>query len=191
MLTNLCGNGTKPKPKWDVHLRYIGGRAWILAETFRPWIAGRCGQRLLTSSFRRDSPVKKLPTLSCTVTLVPRQRFPVASSLAHPQMASSPLKSGLYPGRFTSRNPSPRVRRYSLSASPRCAGALSQITFNGPGCFSLSCSRKAVDVPELLLPSSSIHSTSPLSRHTADPGSWTRWVPWFAPWMGAGYGLGT
>ena len=38
-------------------------------------------------------------------------------------------------------------------------------TFNGPRCLSLSCLRKVSDVPALLFPSSSIHSTSPVSRH--------------------------
>ena len=53
-------------------------------------------------------------------------------------------------------------------ASPRWAGALSQMTRSGPGCFSFSCVRKATEVPLLLLPYSSIHSTSPVSRHTAE-----------------------
>ena len=109
-----------------------------------------------------------LPTLSCTRALLPRHRFLVASSLAQPQMASSPLKSGLYPGRFTSRSSRPDVCRYSRTASPRCAGALSQMTFSAPACLSLSCLRKAAEVPELLLPSSSTHSTLPVSRHTAE-----------------------
>ena len=47
----ITGNGygtqscipTKPKPRWDVHLRYIGDRAVILAEILRPLIAGWCG----------------------------------------------------------------------------------------------------------------------------------------------------
>ena len=52
-------------------------------------------QRRCTSSFRLVSPVRKLPTLSCTATLLPKHRLPVASSLAHPQIASSALKSGL------------------------------------------------------------------------------------------------
>ena len=34
---------TKPKPRWDVHLQYIGDWAGILAEILRPLIAGRCG----------------------------------------------------------------------------------------------------------------------------------------------------
>ena len=42
-----------------------------------------------------------------------------------------------------------------------CAGALSQITFSGPACRSLSCLRNTADVAELLFPSNSIHSTSP------------------------------
>ncbi len=34
---------TKPKPRWDVHLQYIGDWAGILAEILRPLIAGRFG----------------------------------------------------------------------------------------------------------------------------------------------------
>ena len=71
--------------------------------------------------------------LSGTAALLPRHRLPVASSLAHPQMASSALKSGLYPGRFSSCSPSPGVLRYSRIASLRWAGALSQITFKSQG----------------------------------------------------------
>ena len=37
-----------------------------------------------------------------------------------------------------------------------------------PRVFPLSCSRKATEVPALLFPSSSIHSTSPVSRQTAE-----------------------
>ena len=48
----------------------------------------------LTSSLRLASPARKLPTLSCTKALFPRHRFPVASSLAHPQMASSAMGYG-------------------------------------------------------------------------------------------------
>ena len=33
----------KLKPRWDVHLRYIGDWAGILAEILRPLIAGWCG----------------------------------------------------------------------------------------------------------------------------------------------------
>jgi hypothetical protein len=39
--------------------------------------------------------LKKFPTLCCTAALVPRHRFPVASALTQPQIASSALKSGL------------------------------------------------------------------------------------------------
>ena len=45
---------------------------------------------------------------------------------------------------------------------------LSQITISGLECLSLSCLRKAAEVPELLLPSRSIHSTSAVSKHTAE-----------------------
>ena len=105
-------------------------------------------------------------------------------------MASSALKSGLYPGRFTSCSFRFGVRRYSRIASPRWAGALSQITFKDPGCFSFSCFRKATEVPELLLPPSSIHSTPafaragsppspsiPLSSSWPSPRSWDWWTP--------------
>ncbi len=33
----------KPKPRWDVHLQYIGDWAGMLAEILRPLIAGGCG----------------------------------------------------------------------------------------------------------------------------------------------------
>ena len=60
----------------------------------------------------------------CTRAFVPKHWFPVTSSLTQPQTASSALKSGLYPGRFTSCSPSPGVLRYSRTASPRCSGAV-------------------------------------------------------------------
>ena len=34
---------TKPKPRWDVHLPEVGGRAGSLAGGIRPLIAGPCG----------------------------------------------------------------------------------------------------------------------------------------------------
>ena len=52
-------------------------------------------QHRFTSSFRLASEARKFPTLSCTMDLVPRHRFPVASSLTQPQIDSSALKSGL------------------------------------------------------------------------------------------------
>ena len=78
-----------------MHLPEVGDRAGSLAGGIRPLIAGPCRQRRLTSSFRLVSLARKLPTLSCTAALLPKHRFPVASSRAHPQMASSALKSGL------------------------------------------------------------------------------------------------
>ena len=75
-------------------------------------------QRRLTSSFRLASPARNLPTLSCTTALLPKHRFPVTSSRTQPQMVSSALKSGLYPGRFTSLRFRPVVLKYSRTASP-------------------------------------------------------------------------
>ena len=45
-------------------------------------------QRRFTSSFRQARPARKLPALSCTLTLLPKHRFPAAASLAQPQIAS-------------------------------------------------------------------------------------------------------
>ena len=80
-----------------------------------------------TSAFLLASPARGLPTLSCTATLRPRHRYSVTSSLAHPHIAWSALKSDLQPGRaypektgFTNSNPMPGARRYSLSAIPWC-----------------------------------------------------------------------
>ena len=36
-------SATKPKPRWDVHLPEVGGRAGSLAGGIRPLIAGPCG----------------------------------------------------------------------------------------------------------------------------------------------------
>ena len=117
-------------------------------------------------------PRHKNPIPTPVRDLVPQHRFPVASSLTHPQTASSALKSGLKPGRFTSPGFRPGIRRYSRTASPllslrRGAGALPQMTFSGPACLGLSCLRNTADVSELLFPSNSIHSTSPVSKQTA------------------------
>ena len=98
------------------------------------------------------------------------------SSLTQPQMASSALKSGLYPGRFTSRSLPVRASPSASSgqmqvlrnASPRWADALSQITYTGPAYLCRNCSKNAAEVPALLFPSSSIHSTSPVSRNTTE-----------------------
>ncbi len=63
-------------------------------------------------------PRHKNPIHTPVRDLVPQHRFPVASSLTHPQTASSALKSGLKPGRFTSPGFRPGIRRYSRTASP-------------------------------------------------------------------------
>ena len=85
----------KLKPKWDVHLLDEGNRAGEAGWSASALDCRTVRQRRRTSSFRLASPARKLPTRSRTAALVPRHRFPVASSRAHPQMASSALKSGL------------------------------------------------------------------------------------------------
>ena len=68
-----------------MHFQVFGNRTGGFAGAARPLIAGRFGQRRLTSPLRLASPLRKLPTLSCTRALVSRYRFPVVSSLAQPQ----------------------------------------------------------------------------------------------------------
>ena len=58
-------------------------------------------------------------TLSCTWALLPRHRFPVASSLTQPQTAASALKSGLYPGRaYPRENGVHQPQPHSCAADP-------------------------------------------------------------------------
>ena len=52
--------------------------------------------------------------------------------------------------------------------SPPWAGALSQITISGSAWLARNWRRKAAEVSALLLPSSAIASTSPVSRQTAE-----------------------
>ena len=66
----------------------------VLQERFCPGLQD-CPAPLSHLSLRSVSPARNRPTLSCTAALLPRHRFPVASSLAQPQTASSALKSGL------------------------------------------------------------------------------------------------
>ena len=62
-----------------------------------PWkiIPKPTQSHILYQHFMEPVLARKLPTLSCTAALLPKHRFPVAASRAHPQMASSALKSGL------------------------------------------------------------------------------------------------
>ena len=68
------------------------------------------------------------------------------------------------------RTPRWGVRRYSLTASPRCAGALSQITLSGPKCLSFSCLSKADEVPALLFQQPTTLSEC-RNRYTGSPRS--------------------
>ena len=43
LVTDRRFTGTKPKPRWDVHLPEVGDRAGSLAGGIRPLIAGPCG----------------------------------------------------------------------------------------------------------------------------------------------------
>ena len=160
-----------------------GNRGGSLAGVFRPLIAGPSGSavslRLSGWTARpgicRPSP---RPTPGQALHRRPAPQAQIASGLLSRPAPDSLIgvevravaRQSLPSCRrgFTSRRSSPGVLRYSCTASPRCAGALSQITFNGPRCLSLNCLRKVSDVPALLFPSSSIHSTSPVSRHTAE-----------------------
>ena len=174
---------SKPKPRWDVHLPDVGNRAGNLAGVLRPLTAvlsGSGASPRLSGWPARPGSCRPSPQPTPGQAL---HRRPAAQTQIASGLLSRPTPDGLIcvevravarqslpPCRrgFTSRRFRPSVLRYSRIASPRWAGALSQMTRIGPGCFSLSCSRKATEVPLLLLPSSSIHSTSPVSRHTAE-----------------------
>ena len=105
-------------------------------------------------------------------SLPPRHRLPVASSPAHPHSTSLALKIGV-----EVRTSARQVRQlqvqtgsfqYDRITGPQCAGALSQITLNLPPCLSSNRSKKAKELSLLLFPSSSIHSTSPVFKHSAE-----------------------
>ena len=127
-------------------------------------------QRRLTSSFRLARPDRKFPTRSCTAALVPRHRLPVASALAQPQTASSALKSGLYPWQVYQPQVQGRgVRRVFPQRLATMGRRIVPGSRSAARCASpRSCFRKATEVPELLLLSTSSHLTSPVSRHTAE-----------------------
>ena len=97
------------KPRWDVHLPGSRNRAGGLAGVLRLLIAGPSG----TAASRHLSgwPARRE---SCRPSLSPGTWFPSTDS----QTASSALKSGLKPSRFTSPRFRPGIRRYSRTASP-------------------------------------------------------------------------
>jgi len=53
-------------------------------------------------------------------------------------------------------------------ASPRWAGPLSQITISSPLYFSRNNCKNATEVSAVVLPSTGMASTSPVSRQTAE-----------------------
>ncbi len=125
-------------------------------------------QRDCTSPVRSLSPSRKCAIFSCTLALVPRQVLAVTSPRAQPQIASSALKSGLWEGKRITCKALSDVARYSRTAFPPCAGPLSQMTIRGSGWWARNCRRKAALVSDELVPVSSIYSTSPVSRQTAE-----------------------
>ena len=168
-LSRECAShrGPKPKPRWDVHLPGAGNRGGSLAGVFRPLIAGPSGSAVSP----RLSGWTAQPGI-CRPSPAPPPCCP-STDCQWPPLSPNPdsligVEVRAVARQVTSLSSSSGVLRYSRTASPRWAGALSQMTRSGPGCFSLSCVRKATEVPLLLLPSRSIHSTSPVSRHTAE-----------------------
>ena len=126
----------------------------------------------LVSSSLPDRRARKPLTLSWTKVLFPKHTFPVASSLAQPQMASSVLKSGLYPGRVISHRFSPGLLRNLLLSSPygptRCPRSDSACPGTSPQLPQEGCRRFVAASSFLLsLAKHPSHSTSPVSKHTA------------------------
>ena len=74
----------------------------VLQECLGPCLKNCPAPSFQLRPVRLANPPRKLPTLSGTASLVPKHRFPIASSLAQPQIVSSALKSWPQPGRFTS-----------------------------------------------------------------------------------------
>ena len=146
-----------------MHLPSAGNRCGSLAGVLRPLIAGPSGSAVSP----RLSGWPARPG-SCRPFPAPPPCCP-GTDCPSPPLSPSPSRFIGVEVRAVPRqvhHPQLQIRRPEAlpHASPRWAGALSQMTCSGPGCFPLSCVRKATEVPLLLLPSSSIHSTSPVSR---------------------------
>ena len=167
-----------------MHLPEVGGSGWESRRRDSALDCRTVRQRRLTSSFRLVSLARKLPTLSCTAALLPKHRFPVASSRAHPQLASSALKSGLSPadspasapGQASADTPAPPghdgLGHYPKlpEAAPSAAGA------TGPKRlprFPLLRFPPGPSIPPLPSPDTPPNS-SWLSRHTAGLLEFTR-----------------
>ena len=91
-------------------------------------------QRRFTYSLRLARPARKLPTRSCTLTLLPKHRFPVASSLPQPQDSLIRIKVRTLMRQIPQPQVQPRRAQVFPTAAPlvslpKGAGALSQITF--------------------------------------------------------------
>ena len=93
--------------------------------------------------------MRKLLTLSRTASLLSKHRLPVVSYLTQPQIASSPLKSGLYLGRFTAVD---RIKQFAMPCptNSRVRWTVLRPSPSG-GCFFVPVTgqrlRKRVSVP--------------------------------------------
>ena len=112
----------KLKPRWDVHLLGVENQAGSRAGGLD---CRMVRQRRFTSAFRTTSPARKWLTLSRTFALVQGtcSRWPPLS-LSPDGLISVEVRA--VARGFTSRSARPGVRRYSLTASPRRAGAFPQ-----------------------------------------------------------------
>ena len=102
-----AGATPKLKPRWDVHFQVFGNWAGGFAGCLSALDYRMVRQRRLNSSLRLARSPRKLLTLSRTRALVPRHKFPVASSLAQPETASSAVK------RLSGKLTAPEVSTYA------------------------------------------------------------------------------
>ena len=152
------------KPKWDVHFRGVGNRALRLAGDLRPLIAGPSGNAVSPRPSGQ-------PGQEFAYSLLHRRPGPRAQIAGG--FLSRPASDGLIGIEVRAvprqiHQPQAQVRRpqvlpHRLSVMGR---GIVPDDPQRPRVLSPQCFRKATDVPALLLPSSSIHSTCPVSRHT-------------------------
>ena len=127
-----------------------GNRGGSLAGVFRPLIAGPSGSAVsprLSGWTARPGICRPSPAPPPCSSGTDCQWPPLSPSPRQPQRRCSPGCSPAEPAPvldtgFTRLSSSSGVLRYSRTASPRWAGALSQLTRSGPGCFSFSCVRQ-------------------------------------------------
>ena len=146
---------------------------WGLANHFFCLCLRTVQQRRLTSSRWLAKFAKKSSTFSCTAAhRVPRQRLAVGSWRTQPQMARLVKDRGVEVWAVAGQVHQVQVQAGRGQVRPQRIATMGWcIVPNHGQRFVIprpSCRRKAAEVVELLLPSSSITSTSPVSRHTAE-----------------------